>query len=167
MLNLKQSNAMLNKESLRRKNFKPDIFFASTTAKKLKINNETDSQSILVCLMKTGDKLQEIRDKIDVTIIPSNIYRCELLNDAVGGSKNSWHMQGLAADINATGYTPLELQEWLKNSGISVDKCLLERNCVHVQFNLDDSKNRNLFDGVVKIDGQWVLISNLPKKPNA
>lgn len=162
-LNIEPKSAMLNKESLRRKNFKPEVFFASSTAKKLKISNETDSQSILVCLMKTGDKLQEIRDKIGVGITPSNIYRCHLLNDAVGGSKNSWHIQGLAADINATGYTPLELQEWLRTSEISLDKCLLERGCVHVQFNLDDSKNRNFFDGAVKIDGEWVLTSTLKK----
>ena len=159
--NLKPNTVMLTKESLRRKNFSPDDFFKSPTAKKLKINNETDSQSILVCLMKLADKLQEIRDKIKVKIIINSAYRCKELNEAEGGSKSSFHMQGLAADINADGFTPATLQEWLKASGISTDKCLEERNCLHVQFQLSDAKNRHLFDGAVKINGEWVLTSNL------
>lgn len=156
---------MITIESLNRKNFKPKDFYDSSTVKAREsdkiIGNEIDnlpkSQSVLICLNKTADKLQEIRDKIKVAIILTSVYRCEALNKAVGGSKSSWHMQGLAADINAVGYSPLELVKWIKASNISVDKCFVETGCVHIQFNLNESKNRNFFGYAERINGEWIV----------
>lgn len=147
----------MNKESLTRKNFKPADFFVSDKAKQLKINNETDNLNILTCLNKVADKLQEIRDKIGVPIIINSAYRCPEVNKAVGGSATSWHQQGLAADINAKGYTQEQLVRWIKNQKISVDKCFVERGCVHLQFNLQDSKNRNFFGTAELVNGKWVV----------
>ena len=147
----------MNKESLTRKNFKPVDFFVSDKAKQLKINNETDNLNILTCLNKVADKLQEIRDKIGVPITINSAYRCPEVNKAVGGSATSWHQQGLAADINAKGYTQEQLVRWIKDQKISVDKCFVERGCVHLQFNLHDSKNRNFFGTAELVNGKWVV----------
>ena len=147
----------MNKESLTRKNFKPADFFVSDKAKELKINNETDNLNILTCLNKVADKLQEIRDKIGVPITINSAYRCPEVNKAVGGSSTSWHQQGLAADINAKGYTQEQLVHWIKDQKISVDKCFVERRCVHLQFNLHDSKNRNFFGTAELVNGKWVV----------
>lgn len=147
----------MNKESLTRHNFKPADFFASYKAKQFKINNEPDNLNILTCLNKVADKLQEIRDKIGVPIIINSAYRCPEVNKAVGGSATSWHQQGLAADINAKGYTQEQLVRWIKDQKISVDKCFVERGCVHLQFNLQDSKNRNFFGTAELVNGKWVV----------
>jgi zinc D-Ala-D-Ala carboxypeptidase len=145
----------MNKESLRRKNFAPDDFFVSTKAKELKINNVTDNVNILTCLNKVADKLQEIRDKINAPITINSAYRCPEVNKTVGGSPSSWHQQGLAVDINAKGYTQDQLVKWIRDSKISVDKCFVERGCVHIQFNLNDEKNRNFFGTAELVKGEW------------
>ena len=43
--------------------------------------------------------LNPLREEVGKAIIVSSGYRCPELNKAIGGSKNSQHMQGLAADI--------------------------------------------------------------------
>ena len=45
------------------------------------------------------DKLQLIRDKIDFGMTINSGVRCEAHNKAIGGSPNSSHLLGLAADI--------------------------------------------------------------------
>ena len=45
------------------------------------------------------DYLDKVREKFGAPISVSSGYRCPELNRAVGGSKNSQHMQGLAADL--------------------------------------------------------------------
>lgn len=44
-------------------------------------------------------KLQSLRDVYDKPMTPSSGYRCPDHNQAVGGSKGSFHMKGLAADF--------------------------------------------------------------------
>jgi len=134
----------LTKESLRRKNFAPDDFFVSETAKKLKIDNETDSLAILTCLMLTADKAQEIRDLLGYPLLIDSAYRCKKLNDAVKGSKNSQHMQGQAIDFICPKFgKPKKIVEFLKKNNIVVDQCILEKSWVHLS--IKHNQNRNQF----------------------
>jgi zinc D-Ala-D-Ala carboxypeptidase len=149
------STMTIRKENLGRKNFPWTNFFKSNKATELGINNETDDLCILNAGMKTMDKLQEIREYTGLPITITNIYRCPELNKAVKGSPSSWHMQGLASDSNLKGHTPLEYAKKVKESGISVDKCLIENGCLHMQFCLDDSKNRNIFAEAKIVNGEW------------
>jgi len=68
-------SAILTRDNLRRKNFKPDEFFQSSFASKLKINNTTDNISILACLMLVADKIQEVRDLLNKPIKITSAYR--------------------------------------------------------------------------------------------
>ena len=52
----------ITKSSLKRKNFAPDEFFVSKTAKWLGIDNSTQDLGVLTALMSTADMMQEIRD---------------------------------------------------------------------------------------------------------
>ena len=91
-----------------------------------------------------AERLQMIRDALGVPITISSGYRCPELNKAVGGSKNSQHQLGLAADIHAKGYTAQELFKFIQKSGISYDQLILE-----------------------KVGGkEWVHISVQPKERN-
>ena len=58
----------------------------------------------------TAAQLEKIRAHLDgAPITVSSCYRAPAVNKAVGGSSTSAHMQGLAADINARGFTAAEL----------------------------------------------------------
>ncbi len=54
-------------------------------------------------------KLQDLRDRIGKSITITSGYRCETHNRAVGGSPNSQHLLGKAADIVVAGMTPAVL----------------------------------------------------------
>lgn len=53
--------------------------------------------------------LQPLRDSILRGINVNSGWRPQWLNVLVGGSKSSEHIDGRAADINAIGFTPMEL----------------------------------------------------------
>ena len=72
------------------------------------------------------DALQKLRDLIGEAIFVSSGYRCPKWNKAVGGSKGSMHMKGLAADIWCENLTPEELKKFAEeipefaNGGIGI-----------------------------------------------
>jgi hypothetical protein len=149
---------MIKISNLKRKNFNIEEFFKSETADRLKINNyppKEIEQSILTCLMKTADKMQEIRDKVGLPWIATNFYRSPALNKAVKGSPNSKHIQGLATDGVFQGKTPEESAKLVLLTKVSFDKMLIEAGCLHIQFCLDDSKNRNEAAFAELINGEW------------
>lgn len=55
------------------------------------------------------DKLQQTRDYFGLPITISSGFRCEDKNIEVGGAPRSYHMQGLACDIDVSDYTSQEL----------------------------------------------------------
>jgi zinc D-Ala-D-Ala carboxypeptidase len=65
------------------------------------IDNTPDSASIRANITRTAQLLERIRELLGAPVIVTSGYRCPVLNRAVGGSVNSAHMQGLAADILA------------------------------------------------------------------
>ena len=150
---------MFTLENLRRPNFKPQDFVKSNTAQQKGIDN-TPNQNQLIAGMVLADKMQELRDKINLPIIISSGFRSSELNKAIGGAPNSWHMQFLACDFNIKGLDPYEAVLKIKESKVSVDKCFVERNCVHIQTCMDESKNRNFFGTATKVNGKWVVTSN-------
>lgn len=48
---------------------------------------------------KLVSALQELRELVNKPITVNSAYRCPVHNKAIGGSKNSQHMLGTAADI--------------------------------------------------------------------
>lgn len=86
------------------KNFTLEELTASSTAKRLKIDN-TPSQKTVNYLQKLADLLQIIRNHYDKPITVGSAYRCEKLNKAVGGAVNSDHKYGCAADIHSLSDT--------------------------------------------------------------
>lgn len=61
------------------------------------------------------EKLQKLRDLIGPIEVTSG-FRCKTHNKAIGGSKNSYHTKGLAADITA-GMKPVNLAEKAQEVG--------------------------------------------------
>ena len=81
------------------KNFSYDELIASSTAKRLGLDN-TPSEGEKEKLRKLAETiLQPIRDAWKAPIIVNSAYRSEAVNKAVGGVKTSQHRLGEAADI--------------------------------------------------------------------
>lgn len=69
----------------------------------------SDSGSVVKLDSKLLEKLQLLRDKLNNPINITSGYRTPECNKHVGGSSNSYHMKGMAADIYSLGYTPTEI----------------------------------------------------------
>jgi len=61
-------------------------------------------------VQKLANNLQVLRDYLGVPVrITGSGYRTPSHNKKVGGAKNSQHLPAKAADINADGFTPVQL----------------------------------------------------------
>jgi hypothetical protein len=141
---------VITKEDLTRENFHWTEWFKSDTAKKLGIDNYPDPIDeflILDNLMSTADMGQEIRDILGCVVSVSSAFRCKILNDAVGSSDRSQHLQGLAIDLKSNSFgTPKEIMIKLHSVGFLVDQCLCEGSWLHVsRLNNQESKNRMMY----------------------
>jgi hypothetical protein len=56
------------------------------------------------------DKLQALRDRLGKPLILTSAYRSPEHNRAVGGAKNSMHMQGIAFDVRMDNHDPQEFE---------------------------------------------------------
>jgi len=69
---------------------------------------------VLVNITKLANQLQFVRDNLARPITINSAYRCVKHNKSIGGSKNSQHILGKAADIVISGLDPiLETYDYL------------------------------------------------------
>jgi uncharacterized protein YcbK (DUF882 family) len=89
-------------------------------------------------LQELAKNLQVIRDHLGVAIKVTSGYRSPAHNAKVKGAKNSTHVRGLAADLQATGYTPKLLfaaidglinQGLVKQGGLKAYKTFVHYDC--------------------------------------
>lgn len=93
--------------------------------------------------------LQPLRDHFGTPTLVSSGYRCEALNRAVNGSAKSYHMSGLAADIEQVGVSNLELAHYIRDN-LPFEQLILEywdpdipnSGWVHVAANFKGSEQR-------------------------
>jgi zinc D-Ala-D-Ala carboxypeptidase len=77
------------------------------------------------------ERLIELREKLNKPMVISSGYRSEAHNIAIGGSKNSAHLQGCAVDVVCSGHLAYEIVKLameLQFSGIGV-----KQNGVHAK----------------------------------
>lgn len=132
---------------LKRKNFAPREFFVSDTARRLGVENypTKNVEEVLNNLESTADMMQEIRDLLGHPIVINSAYRCKTVNDAVGSSDRSQHLQGLACDFTCKGFgSPQEIVSHLSDEGFKVDQCFNEGSWVHIS-RIREIKNRMMY----------------------
>lgn len=106
--------------------FSLDELTVSETAARKGIDN-TPSQEVVDNLQFLCSTLEEIRDLLGVPILITSGYRSPKLNAAIGGAKNSQHVEGLAADFIAPSYgSPWIVAKAIATSGIRFDQCIYE-----------------------------------------
>jgi len=109
------------------RHFTLEELVASQTASRRGIDN-TPSPAVVRNLRKLAALLEKVRVLLDgAPVLVSSGYRCPALNAAVGGSKNSAHMAGLAADFTAPDYgTVLQVARRIAESNLRYDQLIHE-----------------------------------------
>lgn len=116
---------------------------ASETAKKRGIYNEPTADIADNLVLLVENILDPLRARYGKPINVSSGYRSRALNNAVGGVKNSQHLEGKAADITGTPNTKQEnkvLFNLIQSMNLPFCQLIDERDLtwVHVSF---DKKN--------------------------
>jgi len=79
--------------------------------------------------------LEQVRSEVNKPIVVTSGYRSPNINSAIGGSKNSQHMLGCAADIRAVGLSPDDLMLSIIGSDIKYDQLIKEFDSwVHISI---------------------------------
>jgi zinc D-Ala-D-Ala carboxypeptidase len=125
-------------------NFSLSDLVYSETAEENGIDN-TPPPEVVENLKRLAAGLEAVRALLGAPLEISSGYRCAALNEAVGGSSTSQHIQGLAADFACSGYgSPLEVALAIQKSGLEFDQCILEYGrWVHLSFS-DTPRSRLL-----------------------
>lgn len=89
--------------------------------------------------------LQPVRDIYGKPMYINSGFRSPEVNKAVGGSPDSQHMKGEAADV--VSEHPAELVECLKRSGLDFDQCIQYSTFVHLSLKLSGTNRRQYLKG--------------------
>lgn len=129
-------------------------FFNSSTAAKNNIKNEPISDEkgkvMLNIKLLVDNVLEPIRDMVCTPIIITSGYRSPQLNKIVGGTVNSQHMLGCAADFYVCGYDHLMMYKvfmYIFNT-LEFDQLIYYpiKNIIHVSY----VENRNRHEAFIK-----------------
>lgn len=126
-------------------NFTLEEFTLSETADKLGINN-LPNQEQFDNIKFMAEQLQLVRNAYKQPIYITSGFRCEELNNAVKGSKTSFHRLGLAVDINqgsrAKNKHLFELIKSLMKVGLLVDQLINEKDYswIHIGFKQENPR---------------------------
>lgn len=124
------------------KNFSYSEFEDSAQAKENGIDNSITSDVVKNNIKSLVDTiLQPTRDDLNASIIVLSGYRCDELNELVGGVKTSQHRKGEAGDVRSPFYTPLEIARNIVENKRPFDQLILYPNFVHVSHKAK-GKNR-------------------------
>lgn len=122
----------------------------------------TPSDAVLYNLTVLCEKILEpLRIKLGKPITISSGYRCERLNQAVGGMGTSQHLcNGGSAAVDTT-VAGMEINDWyefVKNSGIPTDEIIIEHDSeghfwVHISYDNEKEEQRGICLIGKKLDG--------------
>lgn len=124
----------------------------SATAIKHGIANDPTPEHLQNLIDLAESVFQPIRDYFGVPLAVSSGYRSEALNQRIGGSKSSQHMQGKAFDLDAHIFgkiTNKEIFDYIKDN-LDFDQLIFEfgtdeePDWVHVSYNKGNNRGQIL-----------------------
>lgn len=127
---------MIQDEALT-KDFLLSEFLHSETATRRGIDNTPPAPVLKNIEEYLAPGMQRIRDLLKAPVLISSGYRSEALNAAIGGSRSSLHMAGLAADFTAPRYgTPKAVATLLAMHAdkLGLDQVIWEGSWIHASF---------------------------------
>ena len=79
--------------------------------------------------------LEPLRERIRKPVIVTSGFRSKTINTRIGGSRNSQHCQGQAADIHVNGMPVAEIVLLIRRMGLPYDQLIDEFSAwVHVSY---------------------------------
>jgi len=129
-------------------NFTLKEFTKSSTAIRHGLSNTPNATQIENLQVLCYNVLQPIRDEFG-SFSPSSGYRSLELNDIIGGSRNSQHTKGEAADIEVSVVSNVDLYAWVIDN-CEFDQVILEyyekgdphSGWVHVSSKKEDNRKK-------------------------
>ena len=105
----------------------------SETAVRMNIDNQPSEQQLQN--MKIAANHMEMVRSATGALRVNSWLRLPAVNEAVGGSKISSHMDGWAIDCSSSKHTPYELCQLVKGAGIKFDQMIHEYGrWMHISF---------------------------------
>ena len=137
-------------------------FTTSQAAARLALNNDP-SEADITNLRRLAALLEAVRVTLGKPILITSGYRSEIVNEMVGGAKNSAHKTGRAADFVCPGYgSPREIVQRLSDSGLVFDKLILEfDNWVHIQVAQVNANPRGKVFTAFRTSGETVYLEGI------
>ena len=118
----------------------------SDTARRLGIDNTPPASAVRALHELVDHVLDPLRKAWGGPIRVNSGYRCPELNKAVGGSPNSQHQRGEAADITVgSPARNRRLLALIKRLNLPVDQCIDEKGCRWIHVSHRAGHNRRLF----------------------
>lgn len=120
----------------------------SATAAAKGIDNTPPISATARLINLISDILDPVREKWGKPIRVTSGYRCPALNKAVGGTPNSQHLRGEAADITTGSKKDNQtLYELIKSSGLDFDQLIDEKDFtwLHISYTKTRKNRRNAF----------------------
>ncbi len=131
--------------------FSLEEFTKSQSASRLRIDNTPPEDVIKNLTNLCIHVLEKVRLNYGRPVIVNSGYRSPALNKVIGGSRNSQHMSGQAADIEVPGIDNRFLFNWIKDN-LQFDQLILEfykpgipdSGWVHVSWNSNTNRRQIL-----------------------
>lgn len=148
------------------KNFSLEEMIKSETALRHGMDNTPGKAEIANMVALCEKVLQPVRDHFAKPVKVNSGYRHPDVNVRVGGSRNSDHTRGMAADIEIPSVSNHEVAEWISKN-LEFTQVILEfytpgipdSGWVHVSYNPADLKKQELT--AVRRDGKTVYLQGL------
>ena len=119
------------------KNFSYSEFEHSNTAAQKGIDNTIPSETVKKSIKALVDYiLQPLRDYLGASVVIDSGYRCQELNELVGGVESSQHRKGEASDTRSPFFTPLEIARAAVELKLPFDQLILYPTFVHFSHKL-------------------------------
>lgn len=117
--------------------FRLSEFLRSESAQRHGIDNTPDAVALANIRNVLGPSMQRVRDLLETPVFVTSGYRSPQVNALVGGSRNSQHLQGLAADFTSPQFgSPRAICKHLLQHPdlIRWDQLIWEGTWVHISF---------------------------------
>lgn len=119
------------------KNFSFSEFEHSKTAIDKGIDNTIPNETVKKAIKALTDTvLQPLREALGATVIIDSGYRCQELNELVGGVETSQHRKGEASDTRSPFFSPLEIARKAVELKLPYDQLILYPTFVHFSHKL-------------------------------
>jgi uncharacterized protein YcbK (DUF882 family) len=148
------------------KNFTLAEMTKSETALRHGLENNPGEQELAAMKLLAEKVLQPVRDHFGRGVKVNSGFRHPDVNQKVGGSRNSDHTRGQAADIEIPGIPNADLAQWIVDN-LEFRQCILEfytpgvpdSGWVHVSYVAEDNKKQVLT--ATKENGKTVYLNGL------